>query len=435
MKQMEFWKYICLSILGMLGSAGTILADTVFVSNRLGAEGLAALNMAIAVFGLLNGLGMLLGIGGASCYAVQKSQRRYREAGQTFTMALVAAAGVGLMFWALGPACAGSVAGWFDAEPEVQQMCALYLKTILSFAPCFLLNQLFLAFVRNDGNPKLAMAMMAAGSLANVALDYLFLYPLNLGIFGAALATGLAPVIGLGVAAFHWRSAQCGLRLVPIRWQWQALGRIAAPGLAAFTTEVSASIVLLVFNLLVLRCAGTVGVAAYGIVANLALIVLAVFTGISQGLQPLLSIAHGRDDTDLIRRLYRKGIGLAVAVGLGVFALVCVDGSDMVSWFNSQGDETLQRLAEEGLQYYFAGFLFVGYNCLKTSLLSITQRTRPVFLLSVLRGCAGSTLAGCLLAALLGLPGVWLSFPAVELGTMAVGMLWERRQQPRMAGA
>lgn len=173
----ELIRYVSFSILGMLGSAGTILADTMFVSNKLGTEGLAALNIAISVFGLVNGVGMLFAVGGATRYAVLKAQGQEEHAHQTFMQALWAELAFGIVFVLTGLWGATYLAQALGAGPELLGQCAVYLKTILCFAPFFLLNHLLMAFLRNDGKPKQSMLMMLCGSGANVVLDYLFIFP------------------------------------------------------------------------------------------------------------------------------------------------------------------------------------------------------------------------------------------------------------------
>ena len=266
-----FFKYISLNMLGALGLSGYIMADTYFVANRLGADGLAALNLAIPVFGLVNGLGILLGMGGATRYSICRYQEDHPRAHRAFTMALLWGAGLGLLLALLGAFAAGPIAGLLGAEGDSLPLCAVYLRTVLMFAPCFLLNQVMIAFVRNDGNPKLAMTAMLTGSLANIVLDYLFLFPLDLGIFGAALATGTAPVIGLCLSSLHVLTGRNQFRPTVPAAPLRALGDMAGLGSAAFINEFTSCMVLALYNVLMLQAAGTTGVAAYGIVANLAL--------------------------------------------------------------------------------------------------------------------------------------------------------------------
>ena len=422
----DFGKYISLSILGMLGSSGTILADTFFVSNKLGSNGLAALNIAISIFGLINGLGMMLGAGGATRYTILRARGQEGKANQAFTLSFFTAVVLGLCFLSAGLAFPHKIAGALGADPVTLPMCTIYLRTILCFAPFFILNHLFMTFIRNDGNPKLAMAIMAVGSLANIILDYTFMYPLNMGIFGAALATGLSPVIGLAVASLHLLTKRNHFHVVPVRITPARIAEVAEPGLSAFVNELSSSIVLVVCNLLIIRIEGNTGVAAYGIVANLALVVLAVFTGISQGIQPLFSRAYGKGNQEEANYLYRKGIFLAFVIGLGVLCTVCAAAPTLVSWFNSEQNPVLQGLAEKGVKIYFLSFLFVGYNYLTAAFLSATEKAGTAFALSFFRGCIGITAAACLLAALWGMTGIWAAFPVVELGTAAIAAVCMR---------
>ena len=256
----SFFQYVSLNVLGALGLSGYILADTLFVAHRLGTDGLAALNLAISVFGLINGLGLMLGIGGATRYAICRTQGDGVRADRAFSRALACGGTLGGLLALAGLLWAVPLARLLGAEGAILPMCSVYLRTVLLFAPCFLLNHILTAFVRNDGNPKLAMAAMLLGSLSNIVLDYVFLYPMDMGIFGAALATGIAPVVGLCVSSLHILTRRSRFRLRPFRPALRPLADLAGLGSAAFLNECSSGLVLVVFNLLTLRLAGTLGV-------------------------------------------------------------------------------------------------------------------------------------------------------------------------------
>ena len=422
-----FARYMSLNILGMLGMSGYILADTFFVSSRLGSDGLAALNLAISVFGFINGLGMMLGIGGATRYAICKAREDDKEANASFTLSLVAGIGAGVVLVAFGLLFSRPLAGLLGAEERILPMCAVYLRTAFLFAPFFILNHILVAFVRNDGSPKLAMTAMLVGSLSNIVLDYLFLYPLNMGIFGAALATGTAPIIGIAISSIHIFSGRSQFRAVPTGLSLRKMAAVAGLGIAAFINEFSSGITLVVFNLLVMHAAGTIGVAAYGVVANLALVVLSVFTGIAQGSQPLLSHAYGMQDLSVVRRVYHMALLLASALGLLALGAALLFPAQLVSLFNSEGNAALQAIAEPGLKLYFIGFLFVGFNFVAAALLGATEQAGASFRVSFFRGCLGIVPAACLFAFLFGMTGIWLAFPAVELVTLFLSVRLGRR--------
>lgn len=208
-----FLHYSFLSMLGMLGISGYILADTFFVSLGLGADGLAALNLAIPIYSLIHGSGLLLGMGGATKYSVYKSQGEREKANKVFFHGVFLSGCFALIFVAAGCFLWRSITQWMGADEAVFDMTGQYLRVLLLFSPAFLLNDLLLCFVRNDGAPGLSMLAMIGGSLSNVALDYLFIFPMEMGIFGAVLATGLAPVISMAVLSVHWSRKKNGFRL------------------------------------------------------------------------------------------------------------------------------------------------------------------------------------------------------------------------------
>ena len=281
---------------------------------------LAALNLAISVYSFLSGAGLLLGIGRASRYAVFICKGRPGGGKPGFQR------DVSSGHFVCGSVSAGRhflvQSSWealLGAEGQVLKMTAAYLRIILCFSPCFLLNNILLAFVRNDGGHRLAMAAMLAGSFSNILLDYLFLFPLSLGMSGAAFATGLAPVISMGLLSLHLIRKRNGFHLRRCRLTGSMAVWLCAPGLSSLVTELASGVTLLVFNLLLLRLVGNVGVAAYGVTANLALVATAVFTGISQGIQPLISHAYGQRDRRAEGLVRNKALVLALGLSVLLF--------------------------------------------------------------------------------------------------------------------
>lgn len=160
-------------------------------------------------------------------------------------------------------------------------MSKTYLQVILLFAPAFLMNNVLLCFVRNDGAPQLSMAAMIGGSLSNVVLDWVFIFPCQMGIFGAAFATGLAPIISMMILSPHFIRKNNQFHFAKCMPEIRRFVRILSSGVPSLVTEVSSGIVIIVFNSILLNLAGNVGVAAYGVIANLSLVIIAIYTGIA----------------------------------------------------------------------------------------------------------------------------------------------------------
>lgn len=408
-----FATYVTSNILGMIGLSCYILADTFFVARGCGAAGLTALNLALPAYSLMHGLGLMTGMGGATRYAIaQAGDRTARQ--NVFSHALCLSALMSAPFLAAGLTAPHPLAALLGADGAVIGMTVEYLRTILLFAPAYFLNNLVLAFLRNDGAPRLAMAAMLSGSIANIFLDYLFIFPLGMGMFGAALATGIAPCIGLAVQSLHFLRGKNGFslrRTLPdVR---QALG-ILSLGASSFVLELSSGVVLLTFNMLLLRISGNMGVAAYGVVANIALVVIALFTGVSQGMQPVLSGCFSRGGHGSAALVYRAAVVTALALAAAAWLLGSLFAGPVVSLFNREGDRELARLAVSGIRIYFVSFPFAGINIVTAAAMSAVDRPREGFLISILRGLAVMLPMAAGLAALFGTTGVWASVPAAE---------------------
>lgn len=423
----DFLRYAALNVAGMVGLSCYILADTFFVSRGLGTQGLAALNLALPIVSLVMGTGMMLGMGGAIQYAVHRGRDGGEQAGAIFTNTLFLALAAALVYVASGLFLSRPLTLLLGADQQVFAMTHTYLKVILLFSPAFILNHTLLAFVRNDGAPQLASLAMLVGSLSNVLLDYLFIFPLDMGIFGAVLATGIAPVISMAILLLHRLRRRNGFHLVRTRLHWKTARATCSLGFPSLVNELSSGIVMLVFNTLMLSLLGNVGVAAYGIVANLALVVIAVFTGVAQGAQPLISRSHGQGRPDLARRVLGYGLTVCLAMAGVIYILLALFAPEVAALFNSEGDPVLAATAVEGLRLYFLSAPLAGINIMAATYFAATQQALPAQLLSLLRGLFLVVPAALLLSALWGVCGLWLALPAAELATaLACAVLFLR---------
>lgn len=285
----EFSQYVILNICGMIGLSCYILADTFFVSNGLGPNGLTALNLAIPIYSFVHGSGLMFGMGGATKYSIYRGQKAYKNADKSFSNTIYIMSALAVTFMLTGIFFSGQLTRLLGADKNVYHMTKTYIQVILLFAPAFMANDALICFVRNDGNPKLSMLGMLTGSFSNIILDYIFIFPLNMGIFGAVLATGSAPVISLMILSKHWLTKQNQFHFVRIKPSFRLIGNIISLGVPSFITEMASGIVMIVFNTIILHLQGNIGVAAYGVVANLSLVVISIYTGIAQGTQPILS--------------------------------------------------------------------------------------------------------------------------------------------------
>lgn len=418
----EFLKYSSLNVLGMIALSCYILADTFFVSKALGANGLTALNLAIPVYNFINGSGLMIGMGGGTKYAISKSQGKMKQASQAFTNAAALTALIAACFFLLGLFASAPIARMLGADDTVFEMSRTYLQVLLLFSPMFMTNNLLLCFIRNDGAPQLSMAAMITGSLSNVVLDYVFMFPLGMGIFGAVLATGLAPVISILVQSPYLLTKKNQFHLVRCRLSARLSLGIFSSGLPSLITEISSGIVIIIFNRIILGLEGNTGVAAYGVIANLSLVVIAVYTGISQGIQPILSSNYGKGIRENVQAILRYAVTTVVILSAGVYLCMFFGAEPITAVFNSEKNQILQEIAEAGLRIYFTGCVFAGLNIILSVYFTSTERPLPAQIISVMRGFIVIIPMSFLLSAVAGLSGVWASFPATEFLVSLVGV-------------
>nr|WP_300808954.1 MATE family efflux transporter [uncultured Acetatifactor sp.] len=429
----EFSRYTVLSVLGTLGVSCYILADTFFVSKGLGTSGLAALNIAIPVYNFIHGTGLMIGMGGATKFSVCKSQGNQMLVDKIYTNTIYLAVLFSIAFMLPGFFCPRQLAFVLGADMTILEMTAVYLRWLLLFSPAFILNDVLLCFVRNDANPQLAMCAMLIGSFFNVIMDYIFIFPLHMGIFGAVFATGISPVISILMMTLHWMKnrnsfhfAGRGICMKVVQWDLSL-------GFPSLIAQISSGIVMITFNSIILKLEGNTGVAAYGIIANISLVVVAIYTGIAQGAQPLVSRFYGENNREQIQAVLCYAIFTTLALSGILYVLIFVLAQPIAAIFNSECNARLQTIAVTGLKLYFISTPFVGYNIILATFFTSIERAFPAHILSLLRGLILIIPTAFILSSLWKMTGVWFAYPVTEISAALLGFVIYKNGKKRTA--
>lgn len=424
----EYMTFVSQNICGMIGISCYILADTFFISQAAGADGITVLNLCLPVYNLIFAIGSMLGVGAATRFAIFREQKD-ASADDFFANAIMWALICSVPFVIAGVFFPGNVLAWMGADAAIKKLGIPYAGTFLPFAPFFMLNHIINAFVRNDNHPTLAMAATLSGSLFNIIFDYIFMFPMDMGLQGAALATAISPIVSASICAMHFFRKKNHIRFV---WQVpkiRRLGQSCQLGTAAFIGEFSSGVTTTVFNFLILGIAGNIGVAAYGIIANFALVAVAVFNGVALGSQPLFSKYFGRGDRRTLRQLFHyaavTGLFFAVVIYIIVFARTDL----LAALFNSGHSPELASLAVTGMRLYFTGFLFAGQNMIISGFLSAVGEGVKAALVSFSRGVVAIVLCALVLSHFFAMNGIWLAFPMAEGLTFLLAVICFRRTE------
>jgi len=273
------------------------------------------------------------------------------------------------------------------------------------------------------------MLAMVSTSFTNIFLDYIFILQLDMGMFGAALATTFAGVAGFIIIMYRFLRGKGTLRLVCTKITRVASLGIFAIGLPSFVTEISISTILIVFNIIIFRLSGNIGVAAYGVIANILIVIVAMYNGIAQGIQPLISKYYGHGDMVTAKMILRYALILMAVISAVVYAAIFLFAYPIAGAFNSEQNEILQALAVAGMRIYFIGGIFAGFNIVVSMYFTSTERPRPAHIISLLRGFVVILPLIFLLSHAGGITGVWFTFPITELIVCISCVLYMRRKQ------
>lgn len=418
------------SILMSAFSSFYTIVDGVFIARYVGAMGLSGLNMFWPVWSVEYGVGIMLATGGSAMIAKNMGEGRYHVARARFT------ALTGIML-ALG--CLVAVAGNIFCEPINRALgasagqlpyCVEYARVHFSFGPCLFLQTVAHVFFVTAGRPSLGLVSTCIAGVMNMALDYVFMAPLGMGMTGAALATGLSWTVPAGVALCYFACTRDALRFARPRLSLRALKQICTNGLSELVTHLSTFVVGVLFNMSFMRYAGEAGVAALAVVFYFEYLFTAVYFGYSGGVAPIISFKHGHRDTAQLRFITRRNLACIALFSLAAYALSMLSLPYTLPVFVTPGSEVYE-LAKQGYPLYAIAFLLMGVN-IYTSAHFTALSNGPVS--AVISG--GRTfvfLVGCilLLPLKLGTEGLWLSVPVAEALGLALAVWYLLRLQKR----
>ena len=421
-KKKSLYQYIAPNILAMVGISCYILADTFFIATSQGTNGITALNLALPIYGLIFAIGSMIGTGSAIRYTLAKATGQ-QEAKKYFSNALIWDAIVSVIFIAAGLFFPGQVMRVMGADAVIEAIGIPYIRIVLCFTPFFMMNYAFTAFVRNDNAPHIAMAATLLSSLFNIVFDYVFMFPLGMGMTGAALATAVSPIVSILICMVHYLSPKSSVSFHFMVPSVKMLISSCSLGVVAFVGEIASAVTTMVFNFVLLGLDGNTAVAAYGVIANTALVGTAIFNGVSQGLQPLASEAHARGEEHEKHQILIKSILTGIALAIVLIAGVWFFAADITSAFNSEHSAQLAAYAIPGIRIYFIGFFAAGINIICAGFLSATDHAKESSIVAISRGIIAIIIFALVLPTFLGITGVWLAFPAAEAVTLLLAIV------------
>ena len=411
------------SVLMMIFTSVYIIVDGFFVSNFVGKTPFAAVNFIMPFLIMLGALGFMFGTGGSALIAITLGEGDKARAQRLFSLFVYVTAACGVALAVLGIALLRPIAAWLGAEGDLLEQCVLYGRIILIALPTYMLQYEFQSFFVAAEKPQLGLAFTVASGLTNIVLDMLFVGVWRGGLAGAAAASVISQAVGgLGPVVYFARPNSSLMRLTSARLDMRALGKACVNGSSELMSNVSASIVGMLYNAQLMRFAGEDGVAAYGVLMYVNMIFMAAFIGYSVGAAPIVGYHYGAGNQQELKSLLRKSLGIVILCSLAMCALAEGTGGFLAALFVGYDPELL-ALTRRGFLIYSFSFLFAGIPIYGSSFFTALNNGGVSAFIAFLRTCLFQVAAVLILPVFWGIDGVWLSIVAAELLAMAVTVL------------
>ena len=419
-----YLKYLIPTLLGMLSNSIYCIVDIYFVSAGSGSQGLAAMNICMPVFTILSCVGLLFGVGGATIMSISQGSGDMNTRNKAFSVSVFMMLIVGLLFSVFGVLFRKEFAYLLGSDDQLLPLVLEYLTPVMCSVLPFVLMYSLSVLLRADNNPKLAMAALMVGNISNIILDYVFVSVFHMGIFGASVATSIAPVLSLIAASFHFILRKNTVHFKLRSFDPKVIGRILSVGIGSGIMELSAGAIIFMFNSAILNLGGEVYLAAYAVITNIAYVFKGLLNGFAQAAQPLISTNFG---SGIIKRC-SKSLRVCLIYS-SIFCIVCygiitVVPGFIVSFF-SNGDTNMEAIASKGMIMYFSSLLFTGINTMLMYFFQSIEQGRKSLFLAVCKGFLLVTLGLWILTSLMGVEGVWYAvlFGEVLIFVIALPMV------------
>ena len=390
------------------------VVDGLFVSNFVGKTAFASVNLVMPFVMILGGMGFMLGTGGTALVSKILGEGDPDSANRTFSMMVLFTLALGAVLSAAGIVFMRPVSRFLGATDAMMDDCVLYGRIVTGFTFAFMLQNVFQSFFIAAEKPKLGLKVTVAAGLTNMVLDALFIAVFKWGVAGAAFATGLSQCVG-GVLplVYFLRPNSSLLRLSPTRLRLRPILAACGNGSSELMSNISSSLVSMVYNLQLLRLAGEDGVSAYGVLMYVQFIFISIYIGYSIGCAPVVSYHYGAQNHGELKNLLGKSVLLMGITGVALTALAMALADPLARLFVGY-DAALMELTVSGFQIFALSFIFMGFAIYGSSFFTALNDGLTSAAISFLRTLVFQVAAVLLLPTIWDIDGIWMSIVVAE---------------------
>ncbi len=405
--------------------------DTIAVGQSEGALGAAAMAVIAPVYGLMVFLGLLCGIGGSVMMSVARGKGNVEKGDACFTGSVMLAVILTGIAWAAMSIFRERIFYFFGANDEIIGKTMEYGQWILWFMPVFVFTMFIAAFIRNDGAPRLVMTAVVTGGCINIFGDWFLVFPMKMGMTGAALATVIGTSVQALIMGSYFFQKQCHLRITRPHHILRGFRRVLQIGIGASLLDIGTIIIGIMMNRQILNYGSTTQLAVFGVIATILSLFQALFCGVGQAIQPLVSSNYGAGQDERYQKIWKYSLATVIALGL----FFCLLGEclpvEITKLFVADAPQVFEA-APFAFRLFFPIFLFLGIVVDADYYLQSVMKEKQSITIGLMHSVVLSGLFCVALPKVLGMAGVWLAIPLADMLTALVGLIFAKKNKKRL---
>lgn len=413
-------RFVIPSVAMMIFTSVYGVIDGLFVSNFVGKTPFAAVNLIIPFCMILGAFGFMFGTGGTALVAKTLGEGKKERANQIFSMLIYVALLLGILLALFGIVFVEPIALKLGADDAMLGYCVKYARVVLLGLPFFMLQNMFQSFLIAAEKPKMGLMVTIAAGVTNMVLDALFIAIFRWGVVGAAAATALSQFVG-GVVPFLFfaRKNNSKLRLTKTRMMGKELLRTCTNGSSELVTNISLSLVCMLYNVQLLKIAGQNGVAAYGVIMYVNFIFISIYLGYAFGTAPIIAFHYGAKNTAELQNVLKKSLKILLAAGILLFGAAFLLSGMLAKIFVGY-DAALYAMTARGFRLYAVSYLLAGFNIYGSSFFTALNNGIVSAVISFLRTVVFEVAAIMILPVFFRLDGIWCAITVAETASLLI---------------
>ena len=400
------------------------VVDGVFVSNCVGSDAFAAVNLIMPIIMILGSVGFMIGTGGSAIVSKTLGEGKKEKANEYFSMLVYLCVVSGVILSVIGIIFTGPIAVLLGAKGSIAKDCVTYGRTVFFMLTGLFLQNAFQSFLVVAEKPKLGLFVTVLAGFTNMFLDFLFVYVLRFGVFGAALATGISQFVGSVIPIIYFASGKNNvLKLIKCRFNKDIIIKTCINGSSEMVTNMSMSLVNILYNMQLMKYIGTNGVVAYGIIMYVGFIFVGTYMGYAVGSAPVISYHYGAGNKDELKNLFKRSLTIIIVSSVVMTLIAEIIAGYLAGIFVSY-DNNLLELTTEAIRIYAVSYLISGINIFASSFFTALNNGVVSAVISFMRMFVFQIVMILLLPVVLGISGIWTAVIAAEVLSVVISVMF-----------